>query len=57
MIEDVPVSHEHRTFHKPASATPGDVRTALDREDISSALEAMVGCALYGDGDWRRSSI
>jgi hypothetical protein len=49
------MSHQHHTFHNPPSATPADVRTALDREDISAALNAMVGCALYGDGDWRGS--
>jgi hypothetical protein len=47
------MSQEHRTFHNPPSATPADVRRALDREDIYGALDAMVGCALYGDGDWR----
>jgi hypothetical protein len=49
------MSHEHRTFHDPPSATPADVRTALDREGIIGALDAMVGCALYGDGDWRET--
>src|SRR4051794_12528062 len=49
------MSHEHRTFHNPPSATPAEVRTALDRQDVHGALNAMVGCALYGDGDWRAS--
>lgn len=49
------MSHEHRTFRNPPSATPADVRTALDRKDIIGALDAMVGCALYGDGDWREA--
>ena len=47
--------HEHRTFHNPPPATPPEVLAALDRDDISGALDAMVGCALYGDGDWRES--
>ncbi|MBM7489538.1 hypothetical protein JOD64_000760 [Micromonospora luteifusca] len=49
------MTHEHRTFHNPPPARPVDVRAALDREDITGALDAMVGCALYGDGDWRES--
>jgi hypothetical protein len=49
------MSHEHHTFHNPPSATPTDVRRALDRNDIGGATDAMVGCALYGDGDWRVS--
>lgn len=49
------MGHEHHTFHNPPSATPTDVRSALEREDIGAALSAMVGCALYGDGDWRES--
>jgi hypothetical protein len=49
------MSHEHRTFHNPPPATPEDVRAALHRADISGALDAMVGCALYGDGDWKES--
>ena len=49
------MGHEHHTFHNPPPATPADVRTALDRDDLSGALDAMVGCALYGDGDWRES--
>jgi hypothetical protein len=49
------MSHEHRTFHNPPSATPAEVQSALDRRDIHGALNAMVGCALYGDGDWRAS--
>src|SRR4051794_38111256 len=47
--------HEHRTFHSPPSATPADVRRAVDRNDIVGATDAMVGCALYGDGDWKVS--
>lgn len=49
------MSHEHRTFHNPPPATPADVKTAFDRDDIIGALDAMVGCALYGDGDWREA--
>lgn len=49
------MGHEHRTFHNPPSATPADVRSALGRDDLVGALDAMVGCALYGDGDWRDS--
>jgi len=55
MIEDEGMAHEHRTFHNPPPATPADVRAALDRDDLPSALDAMVGCALYGDGDWKES--
>jgi hypothetical protein len=49
------MSHERHTFHNPPSATPSDVRDALDRDDIIGATNAMVGCALHGDGDWRES--
>lgn len=49
------MSHEHHTFHNPPSATPADVRRALDRNDIVGVTDAMVGCALYGDGDWKAS--
>lgn len=49
------MGHLHRTFHNPPSATPADVRRALDRADIPGALDGMVGCALYGDGDCRES--
>jgi hypothetical protein len=49
------MSHEHQTFHNPPPSTPAAVREALDREDIGSVLDAMVGCALYGDGDWKES--
>ncbi|MEV4703436.1 hypothetical protein [Actinoplanes sp. NPDC049316] len=49
------MDHRHHTFHNPPSATPSDVRAALDRDDIVAALNAMVGCALYGDGDWKES--
>ncbi|WP_247662822.1 hypothetical protein [Micromonospora sp. U21] len=47
--------HEHHVFHNPPPAVPADVRTALDRGDLSRALDAMVGSALYdGDGgDWK----
>jgi hypothetical protein len=55
MIENVPMSHQHHTFHNPPPATPADVRTALESDDVSRALNAMVGCGLYGDGDWRES--
>jgi hypothetical protein len=48
----VPVRHENRVFHNPPPATPAEVRAALDRGDLADALDAMVGCALYGDGDW-----
>ncbi|MGK5739260.1 hypothetical protein [Micromonospora sp. URMC 103] len=49
------MGHEHLTFHNPPPATPVVVQIALDRDDIIGALDAMVGCALYGDGDWRES--
>ncbi|MEH1129432.1 hypothetical protein [Micromonospora sp. CPCC 206061] len=47
------MAHEHRVFHNPPSATPADVRAALDRGDLSAALNAMVGTALYDCGDWQ----
>jgi hypothetical protein len=49
------MSHQHHTFHNPPSATPAVVRAALDRRDIRGALDAMVGCALHGEGDWREA--
>src|SRR4051812_8957242 len=49
------VSHEHRTFFNPPPATPADVRTALGRDDLAAAANAMVGSALYGDGDWKEA--
>ncbi|WP_431728068.1 hypothetical protein [Verrucosispora sp. TAA-831] len=52
MSKDVTVRHEHHVFHNPPSATPAEVRIALDRGDLSGALDAMVGTALYSDGDW-----
>ncbi|WP_326550123.1 hypothetical protein [Micromonospora sp. NBC_01813] len=45
--------HEHHVFHNPPSATPVEVRAALDRGDLPAALDSMVGATLYGDGDWR----
>jgi hypothetical protein len=45
------VSHEHHTFFNPPPATPRDVRAAFDRNDLTGALDAMVGSALYGGGD------
>lgn len=45
--------HEHHVFHNPPSSTPAEVHAVLDRGDLSAALDAMVGTALYGDGDWR----
>lgn len=47
------MSHQHDVFHNPAPATPARVRAALDRGDLSSALDAMVGAVLPGHGDWR----
>ena len=55
MIKNVPMSHQHHTFHNPPPATPAGVRMALENDDVSGALDAMVGCALYGVGDWRES--
>ena len=49
------MSHQHHTFHNPPSATPDDVRRFLDDADVSGALNAMVGCALHGDGDWKEA--
>ncbi|WP_255436216.1 hypothetical protein [Salinispora sp. H7-4] len=45
--------HTHHVFHNPPSATPAAVRAAVDRGELFSALDAMVGAALYGDGDWK----
>ncbi|MCZ7424281.1 hypothetical protein O7607_00910 [Micromonospora sp. WMMA1949] len=45
--------HEHHVFRNPPSSTPAEVHAALDRGDLSAALDAMVGTALYSDGDWR----
>ncbi|MET8837225.1 hypothetical protein ABZV78_25370 [Micromonospora sp. NPDC004540] len=45
--------HEHHVFHNPPSATPAEVSAALDRGDLPGAMDAMVGTALYGDGDWK----
>ncbi|MFF0659462.1 hypothetical protein [Micromonospora tulbaghiae] len=47
------VRHEHHVFHNPPPSTPAEVQAALDRDDLPAALDAMVGTALYGDGDWR----
>jgi hypothetical protein len=47
------MGHEHHVFHNPPPTTPADVRTALHRGDLPRALDAMVGSALYGDGDWK----
>jgi hypothetical protein len=44
---------EHHAFHNPPSATPPEVRAALDRGDLQGGLDAMVGTVLYGDGDWK----
>jgi hypothetical protein len=49
------MSHEHRTFFNPPPATPADVGAALEDQDVPGALNAMVGCALYGHGDWRET--
>ena len=45
------MGHEHHTFHNPPPATPAEVWAALDRDDLTGAVNAMVGGALYGDGD------
>ena len=45
--------HEHHVFHNPPPSTPAEVHAALDCGDLSAALDAMVGTALYCDGDWR----
>jgi hypothetical protein len=49
------MTHEHRTFFNPPPATPADVLAALGDQDVSGALNAMVGCALYGHGDWKQA--
>jgi hypothetical protein len=46
------MGQEHHVFHNPPPATSADVQGALDRGELSSALDAMVGAALHGDGDW-----
>jgi hypothetical protein len=51
--DDVTVRHSHHVFDNPAPATPVQVRAALHRGDLPEALDAMVGTALYGDGDWK----
>ncbi|GIJ23998.1 hypothetical protein [Micromonospora lutea] len=43
--------HEHHVFYNPPPSTPAAVHAALDRGDMSAALNAMVGTVLYGDGD------
>ena len=48
-----PMSHEHHVFRNPPPATPGEVRAAIDRGELFSALDAMVGAVLYGGGDWK----
>ncbi|WP_410809089.1 hypothetical protein [Micromonospora sp. 067-2] len=47
------MSHEHCVFRNPPAATPGEVCAALDRGELSNALDAMVGAVLYGAGDWQ----
>nr|WP_308128968.1 hypothetical protein [Actinoplanes polyasparticus] len=47
------MSYEHRVFQNPPPAAPADVRAALDRGDLPTALDAMVGTALYDRGDWK----
>lgn len=49
------MSHEHRTFLNPPPAMPADVEAALGDRDVSGALNFMVGCALYGHGDWKET--
>jgi hypothetical protein len=46
-----PMTHVHHTFFNRPPATPADVEAALGRQDLPGALNAMVGCALYGHGD------
>jgi hypothetical protein len=47
------MGHEHHVFRNPPPATPAGVRAALDRGELSSALDAMVGSVLHGEGDWK----
>lgn len=49
------MTHEHHTFFNPPPATPPDVEAALRGQDVAGALDAMVGCALYGHGDWKET--
>ncbi|MEU8328712.1 hypothetical protein [Micromonospora sp. NPDC048839] len=49
------MAHEHRVFFNPPPSTPAEVHAAFDRGDLPAALDAMVGTALYGDGDWREA--
>ncbi|MEV6847327.1 hypothetical protein [Actinoplanes sp. NPDC051411] len=44
--------HEYRVFRNPPPATSADVDAALGCGDLSAALDAMVGTALYERGDW-----
>jgi hypothetical protein len=53
--DDGVMSHSHHTFRNPPPATPGEVRAAFGRGDLDAALDAMVGCALHGEGDWREA--
>lgn len=46
------MGHTHHVFHNPPPATPADVLAALDRSELATVLDAMVGAVLYGDGDW-----
>ncbi|MEU5872517.1 hypothetical protein AB0A73_13295 [Glycomyces sp. NPDC047369] len=51
--DNVTVRHEHHVFHNPPSSTPAEVHAALDRGELPAALDAMVGTALHGNGDWK----
>ncbi|WP_241825522.1 hypothetical protein [Micromonospora sp. CB01531] len=53
MSKDVAHEPYAYVFHNPPPATPADVRSALGRGELSSALDAMVGAVLHGDGDWK----
>ncbi|MDQ7911311.1 hypothetical protein RB614_43165 [Phytohabitans sp. ZYX-F-186] len=53
MQQDVCVRHKYHVFRNPPPATAADVRAALDRGDVTGALEAMVGSALYNGVDWK----
>ncbi|MEU8283862.1 hypothetical protein AB0C01_05940 [Micromonospora sp. NPDC048905] len=49
------MADEQRVFLNPPPSTPAEVYAAFDRGDLPAALAAMVGTALYGDGDWREA--
>jgi hypothetical protein len=43
MIKNVPMSHQYHAFHNPPPATPADVRTALESDDVGDTLKCHGG--------------